>query len=182
MRWKAALLAIGACLAVRPAVVLACTCGGSGTPAWGYASAQAVFVGRVVGQGNTSFSLQNHNPVSFDIEVIESWKGVAAPRMTVVTGRGGGDCGLQLHVGDEYVIYAYGDGTTPLAVSMCSRTAPVAQASEDIRYLRTLPGLPLAPASGVPTWVIALGGITAVAVLAYGYGFVPRWRRGVGEG
>ncbi|MBK6769536.1 MAG: hypothetical protein IPG72_11130 [Ardenticatenales bacterium] len=146
-------------------------------------SARAVFVARVTGHRSlAAFGSGNGFVNGYDLEVIESWKGMASRTAYIVSGDGGGDCSMPLDVGETYVIYGHSNGSEPLSSYLCSRTRPLVDAADDIRYLRTLPTLPLAPASAVPMWAIVLGGLAAVGVLAYGYGVEARWRRGEGAG
>jgi hypothetical protein len=60
----------------------------------------------------------------------------------IVTGRGGGDCGYSFQSGVDYVIYAYKNSEGRLETGICSRTRPLAQAAEDIVYLRAVAQLP----------------------------------------
>jgi hypothetical protein len=55
---------------------------------------------------------------------------------------GGGDCGYAFQAGVDYIIYAYKNPEGRLETGICSRTRPLAQAAEDIAYLRALPQLP----------------------------------------
>ncbi len=70
------------------------------------------------------------------LQVEQAWKGNASGIVEVSTGSGGGDCGYDLVVGTRYLIYAHArDGR--LVVSICSRTKPLAEAAEDLAYLKT---------------------------------------------
>jgi len=66
----------------------------------------------------------------------------AQKEIEILTGMGGGDCGYSFHSGVDYVIYAYKNSEGYLETGICSRTRPVAQAAEDIAYLRAIPQLP----------------------------------------
>jgi len=70
------------------------------------------------------------------LQVEQTWKGNLSGIVEVSTGSGGGDCGYDLVVGMRYLIYAHPrDGR--LGVSICSRTKPLAEAAEDLAYLKS---------------------------------------------
>ena len=63
----------------------------------------------------------------------------------VVTGLGEADCGYPFQSGMDYVVYASKNAEGQLATGICSRTRPLAQAAEDLRYFHAMAG---APATG----------------------------------
>jgi hypothetical protein len=60
----------------------------------------------------------------------------------ILTGRGGGDCGYAFQTGFDYMVYAYRDAQGLLETGICSRTRPLAEAADDIAYLRAIPQAP----------------------------------------
>lgn len=65
--------------------------------------------------------------------VSKTWKGVSAEKITVVTADSGASCGYSFEEGEEYLVYGLGKDT--ISVSLCSRTAPVAEAYSDLSAL-----------------------------------------------
>ncbi|HEX8229272.1 MAG TPA: hypothetical protein VF826_08160 [Chloroflexia bacterium] len=80
--------------------------------------ADAVFVGKVL--SNTPNYPGPIHRITF--EVITTWKGVNEPQVTVVTSRGGGDCGAgdALYVDGTYLIYAHFSTGSELRVNIFS--------------------------------------------------------------
>ena len=71
------------------------------------------------------------------VKVTEGFRNTPAAEVDVLTGMGGGDCGYNFAVGGDYLIYAYrrpADGR--LTAGICSRTRPIKDAEDDLRYLR----------------------------------------------
>ena len=114
-----------------------CSCVGPGTPQSAVESATAVFTGTVVSVRETTQSTEHERwPVRVvRFRVDGAWKGVNAPEVTVLTGMGGGDCGLDFDRGLRYLVYAYGGAGRKLSTGLCTRTAPAARAGEDLRAL-----------------------------------------------
>jgi hypothetical protein len=54
----------------------------------------------------------------------------------ILAGYGGGDCGYGFQIGLEYVIYAYNNSAGRLETGICTRTRPLAEAAEDVKYIR----------------------------------------------
>jgi hypothetical protein len=76
--------------------------------------------------------------------VLERFKGIATPSVSIHTGFGEGDCGFQFAVGTEYLVYAYVETDTIdtqkryLRTSICTRTAPARVAGDEGDELRRL--------------------------------------------
>lgn len=88
-------------------------------------------------------------------KVINSWKGVEKTLVEVNTGRGDGDCGYLFTVGEEYLVYAnhaYGIPDNYWVAGICSRTAELSNAKEDLNYLTSMPTIPLQFSIPIP-WV-----------------------------
>ncbi len=130
--------------------VAACSCGGGGAPCEAYGKASAVFVGTVtsIKQRKTeSVEVERKradtgeylSPLIYTFVVHKSFSGVDGSEVEVGSGRGGGDCGYEFVQGAQYVVYAYGDPRNNLlSTSICTRTRLVAEADEDLAFLRSL--------------------------------------------
>ena len=68
-----------------------------------------------------------------EFEIVEAWKGISSSKVSILTGRGGGDCGYPFGVGGTYLVYA--GGAEYLAASICSRTRDLGSAGEDLEEL-----------------------------------------------
>lgn len=73
-----------------------------------------VFRGRVI-----SINLRSY-PISYEFEVLKTWKGKKSRKATITSGIGSGDCGMAFINGNEYLIYAKRGKTTT-----CRRTAEI---------------------------------------------------------
>jgi hypothetical protein len=163
------LLLIAFVLLARPISARACSCASYSNPAFEFRRAGAVFTGEVIAiDGSRTkqtmpawLGWMYPGPsygyrVTFSVN--RSWKGVTTSKVDVTTGYGGGDCGFLFDVGREYLVYADGD-VGVLGADICSRTVTVAAASDDMKYLSTLPELtlPTRPASDARyVWLIVL--------------------------
>jgi len=141
MSWPT-LVMIAALTAAAPAKAFACSCMMSGPPCQATWTADVVFTGTVV-----SITPIDHEslgaPYESRLVKINADRGfvnAAAGPIEVVTGTGGGDCGYAFKIGQKYLVYAYASKTAPsrLSASICSRTRPIADAQEDLRYLTTM--------------------------------------------
>jgi hypothetical protein len=168
-------------LFAHPSPVFACSCSMPGPPAVELGQAAAVFQGKVLSMvdlqnplasllnrvrswmglaPDTSLYLQGYGyRVTFAVS--SSWKGVTTTVVQVTTGYATGDCGYPFQVGTDYMIYAHGH-PSDLSVNMCSRTAGLSGATEDLSYLNTLPTLPLTMA--LPTFRLPVGTIVLIVV------------------
>lgn len=71
-------------------------------------------------------------------EVLEAFTGVKkGARVTIHSGKGGGDCGYWFEHGETYLIYA-GGNEEKLGTSICTKTRPLEKAAEDLPILREL--------------------------------------------
>ncbi|MDQ5824128.1 MAG: hypothetical protein M3441_07940 [Chloroflexota bacterium] len=125
--------------------------------------ADAVFVGRVL--SNTPSDPGPIHRITF--EVVTTWKGVNEPQVTVVTRRGGGDCGAgdSLYVDGTYLIYAYYGTGNNLTVDIFS----IGDIDTDTKILgpgkrpRELVGMPTT-GSAPSQLTLMLAGITLAAL------------------
>jgi hypothetical protein len=122
----------------------ACSCFGTGGPCESFGAASAVFVGTVVDRTDRSKpdekGVVEWTPFVYRFSVLQPFLGVESAEFEVSSGRGGGDCGYGFRKGETYLVYAYGGGDgKPPSTGICTRTRPVADAAEDLEFLRSLP-------------------------------------------
>jgi hypothetical protein len=140
--WRVLTLSLVAVWAVPPSPVEACSCTGPGKPCEAFWQAESVFIGTVssIEQEMVTEKWSNRpyprRVISFDTVTVS--RGPSEP-MRVRTGLGGGDCGYDFDVGQSYVVYAHRDSDGRLATGICSRTAPVERAADDLSFIRGLP-------------------------------------------
>jgi hypothetical protein len=156
-------LAMGVLL-IAAAESRACSCMGDEHVRDAFGQASAVFVGEVVGAGEQKTHKDQNGVVTvYDVGTIyftiqEAFSGVEGKRkVTIHSGTGGGDCGYWFQRNRRYLIYAYGDAKDGYEASLCTRTAPLEDANEDLTILRQLP----AKGSGVAIsgWVSEWGAL-----------------------
>lgn len=70
------------------------------------------------------------------MQVEQAWRGDVSGVVEVQTGAGGGDCGYDFMRGGRYLVFAENRGGR-LSVSICSGTKLLADAADDLAYLRT---------------------------------------------
>jgi hypothetical protein len=88
---------------------------------------------------DTSAEAGNNRPrMVATFQVRRAYKGDLGPKIEIVTGLGGGDCGAQFATGLTYLVYAYGPSLNHLHVSMCSPGGWIESSglATDLRYLR----------------------------------------------
>jgi hypothetical protein len=141
--WKTivAVVALTLLAAVQPDCAYACSCLPSPPPDQALADATAVFSGRVTEKE----ILLNNAGTSFDrvtFAVTRSWKEAAQPTLVVTTSGDSASCGFFFEQGQEYIVYA-NEQEGQLSTGLCSRTALLADASDDIAALG--PGDAVAP-------------------------------------
>lgn len=94
-------------------------------------NSKAVFSGQVL---EITANPDNHYLVA-KLKVEKSWKSIRTEEVSIVTGRGGGDCGFHFTIGETYLVYAYGTDDNKLGTNICQRTAKITEAAEDIKLL-----------------------------------------------
>ncbi|HEX8847179.1 MAG TPA: hypothetical protein VF791_21220 [Pyrinomonadaceae bacterium] len=121
----------------------ACSCFAGGPPCQSYVNTQAVFVGTPTEVTRTTVKLKSgdreydYAQRLFTFRVEEAFRGVDAAEVRVATGQGGGDCGYNFQIGERYIVYANRmEGTDFYGTSICTRTRPLSEASEDLEYIR----------------------------------------------
>jgi hypothetical protein len=123
----------------------ACSCAAPPDPAGARNEASAVFAGRVIGLELIPHFSEDPT-VSFAIEdllvrvaVSAVWKGNLETTTSVYTAFTCCVCGYPFEIGETYLIYADVTGDH-LHTSVCTRTAKLADAAEDLAFLG--PGTP----------------------------------------
>jgi 5-hydroxyisourate hydrolase-like protein (transthyretin family) len=143
MKYWQILLAFIAVLIFSAPPARACSCAfGGGAPCQEYWRADAVFAGTVVSSGKISV---DHGSYKSDMRVLhmtveQPIRGIQTAELDVITGWGGGDCGYEFQLGKRYLVYAYREEkTNRLSTSICTRTRPLAEADDDLTFIRALP-------------------------------------------
>lgn len=131
MRWIIA-LALAVSSWALGAEAFACSCMKL-TPAEGLSSSHAVFSGEVI-------RIEKNETTKFGglevtLRVHEVWKGAPDEEVKVHTAGTSAACGYPFVLGKQYLVYAVRDEADPLRVSLCSRTALLEDAGEDLEFL-----------------------------------------------
>ena len=119
-----------------PPAAARCSCVPPGPPREALAQAEAVFAGRVVSVAaprGEAHGDPDRPHVAVRIVPTRRWKGAAADTVTVHTPPNSAVCGYAFETGREYLVYA--EGEDALRVYLCSRTAALADAGEDLAAL-----------------------------------------------
>jgi hypothetical protein len=117
----------------------ACTCLPPPPPAEAFAEAEAVFMGKV-----DSFEfIENGDRRLAKISLVKIWKGDRSTAGEILTAANSAACGYEFLAGETYVIYAYKGENGRLQTGLCERTAPLPEATEDLKYLEALSFFPL---------------------------------------
>jgi hypothetical protein len=135
------LAAITALSAAAERDALACSCAMSGPPCQAAWHSDAVFSGTVVSLEQIDHDTLGRPYRSMLVKFSVQRGFINAPSgvIEIVTGMGGGDCGYQFKQGGQYLVYALKSASSAqLTTSICSRTRPLAEAAEDVRYLSTI--------------------------------------------
>lgn len=120
----------------------ACSCAfGGSAPCQDYWKTDAVFVGTVVGSSKitTDEGTYKSNRRVVRMTVEQPLKGIEGAAAEVVTGWGDSDCGYGFKTGASYIVYAHrGEKDGRLYTGICTRTRPLAEAGEDLAFIRGL--------------------------------------------
>ena len=141
------LIALLGVMAAPARTVYACTCIPGEPPGVALRRAAVVFAGRAVTVGNAGRRLvfsgafpfvqlvpPGFGPVKTTFEVSRVWKGPENGRLTIEAAADDGMCGFRFAQGEEYVVYAFSDGSG-LSTNSCSRTRALDAAGEDLPAL-----------------------------------------------
>ena len=108
-------------------------CGRIEPPCQAYWESQTVFVGtvtRIAGVGS-------ERRITFNVEQVE--RGTSAATITLRAPAGALVSESPFHIGDRYVVYAYGTGDKRF-IAACGRTRLANEAEEDLAYFRAMKG------------------------------------------
>jgi hypothetical protein len=103
------------------------------TQAEGLSSSHAVFTGEVTAIEPNQATRFGGLEVTFRVQQL--WKGEPQAEIKVRTAGSSAACGYTFAKGSSYLVYAVRDDADPLRVSLCSRTAPIENAKDDLRFL-----------------------------------------------
>lgn len=125
-------------LAGGPRSLSACTCAPAGSPHQELERADAVFSGRV--ESIAPARMPGDDPewpsrLAVTLRLLAVWKGLPDGELaTVYTASQSAACGFGFEKGKKYMVYAYDSGGE-LTATLCSRTALLKQAEEDLAGL-----------------------------------------------
>ncbi|HVF46195.1 MAG TPA: hypothetical protein VNA17_01375 [Pyrinomonadaceae bacterium] len=129
-------------LVLMPFTISACSCIAPGPPCQAFWSTPVVFSGRVteikttkIEHGDNAFS---YGPRTVKFTVFNGHRGGVNGVTEVRTGAGGGDCGYDFKVDEDYLVYAYKGEDGQLSTGICTLTKSLAKAAEDIAYIDSL--------------------------------------------
>jgi MYXO-CTERM domain-containing protein len=103
------------------------------TPAEGLSSSRAVFTGEVISIAKNEVT--RFGGLEVTLRVGKVWKGDLAEEVKVHTAGSSAACGYPFVEGKTYLVYAVHDEADPMRVSLCSRTALIEDAGEDLEFL-----------------------------------------------
>lgn len=132
------LVVIGFLFLLFPMTGLACSCVPPGSVQEEMERSSAVFSGKVVEivNPNKKNKIQSSaNLVAVKLEVKEWWKGGNESEVIVYTEMSSASCGFEFSLNEEYIVYAYKDDDGKIRVNLCSRTAELKDAEEDLTQL-----------------------------------------------
>ena len=115
----------------------ACSCG-TGPVCSHYFESDAVFIGTVQRIAKGAQDRLQRGMLQVDIGVNSPFRGVNGSAVTVVTADNGAACGYTFQVGERYLVYAHRTPDGTLEVSLCSRTIPLAKATEDLQFIQSV--------------------------------------------
>jgi hypothetical protein len=115
----ASLLSLALLVLAAPERARACSCMAQEQPQ-AFDEAVSVFEGRVVSVSQPDAE----NQISVELDVVRTWKGADAERVTMLTASNSAACGFGFEPTQSYLVYTYeADGHE--RVSLCSRTAAI---------------------------------------------------------
>lgn len=98
-----------------------------------YARAKIVFTGKIIKAEKTENSFRHQ------VQIEENFLGMENISMVDVYTDNASSCMFAMEAGKDYLIYAWSDDESgKLWTGMCSRTAEVEQAEEDLKYIRSI--------------------------------------------
>ena len=119
-------------ISVRPA--MACTCVRPPTPVIALDRADVVFAGKVTHISRARGEYGDVHKVLFRVDAY--WKGERGAEIVIETATNSAACGFPFEQGEKYLVYSNISGDA-LSTTICTRTADLANASEDLADLGT---------------------------------------------
>ena len=124
---------------IIPEKTYACSCAVNSDPNKAIEEAEAVFSGKVLNikQGreqNGIVGAIEYRDVNL-FEVQETWKGINQSQVMVYDNGGDASCGVNFEESKSYLVYTYKNKEGDLYTSLCSRTAEISKAGEDLTIL-----------------------------------------------
>jgi len=119
---------------------LACSCVEQGPIAKEFAEKDYVFSAEVISRledrvGKDQFNFR----YVYELRVIKSYKGNVGTALRVTSASNDGMCGYVMEAGEKHLIWTYkakeGGQLPMIGVTLCTRSKPLAQAAEDLRWL-----------------------------------------------
>jgi hypothetical protein len=158
-----AVAVLAAVLGTLSAPALACSCPEPPPPRTELVQADAVFAGEVTSIRGDDLRLQ------VVMDVADVWAGEIHERQLVMTEADSAMCGVPFAEGGSYLVYAREGSTGALGTNLCSRTALLADAAEDLAALghssAPLPGDdPDIPAGRGAGWLLVAAAVAAAVV------------------
>jgi hypothetical protein len=165
-------LAVAAAMVAGAPPASACSCMAPAPPETALAEADAVFAGEVTaveGRASTSHVAR--------VAVTEVFTGDVGEEVEVHTPPDAAACGYAFEVGRDELVYAVLDDAGRLQTNLCDRTAPVAEADEDLAALgEGAAPEAAAPDDGPPGWLVPAAGALVLAAAAIGTAVALRRR------
>jgi hypothetical protein len=131
MRWLVVFF-LGLASLAQTSEARACSCMQL-SPSEGLSSSHAVFTGEVTDIERNEAT--RFGGLEITLRVKRVWKGAPQEEIKVHTAGSSAACGYSFVKGKTYLVYAVRDEADPMRVSLCSRTAPVENAKEDLDFL-----------------------------------------------
>ncbi|RXZ77815.1 hypothetical protein EBB07_27485 [Paenibacillaceae bacterium] len=127
---------LGGGVLFKPAMAYACSCAERLTPAEELERGTAVFAGEVTAiESKEGKVISSGDPIKVTFKVSEIWKGEVGSLTDVYTAGSSASCGYdKFEVNQTYIVYASGV-EDKLQTGICTRTALLADATEDLQQL-----------------------------------------------
>jgi hypothetical protein len=142
-KWTPFLLSMLVSFSLLPGTVEACTCRAPDPPAEEFKRTDAVFIGVV-----TAFTEESERDRKATLAIVKIWKGDFNRVDAIYTVSHGAGCGVYFQVGASYLIYANEDDAGKFQTHVCTRTARLRDAEEDLDYLDGVPSVNIAGNTG----------------------------------
>ena len=146
LRFLAPLLVVAALSLALARDASACTCGTPGPPCQGAFQADAVFsctAASVVAlpdeRPSPPGTFRPPRAIRVSFVGVTGFLGIRDASIDIMTAGDGAACGYTFLQGERYLVYARRADDGALVVSLCSRTRPLADAADDLRFLEALP-------------------------------------------